>query len=239
MNIRPWWQTALIVAGLMALGLFSANIGLRWVIKSGEVTIPDLKGENIVNALEQLNKLNLRLETAGREFHPDIPSNHIISQRPAANSLVKSGRKIKVVISKGAQLVEIPVLMGKSWYEAQTVLRKSGFSVGLLSTVHTADQPRQILGQAPLAGIFAQRGSKVNLLVSEGAAPEFYLMPDFIGKQLSLVRRQLKRMNLSLGNVARKAYQGLVPETVINQFPAAGFRIQQGKLVDLTVSKGK
>ncbi len=233
---RPWWQILLMIGGLVVLGLFSAATGLRWVIKGGEVTVPDLEQQNVVNVLKHLNGLGLRLEIEGQEFHPQIPASHIISQRPAGGSLIKTGRKVRVVLSKGSQLVEVPALTGKSWYQVQTTLRKSGLGVGLLSRVHTADPAQQILSQSPVAGASIRRGGKVNLLISQGPAPAFYLMPDLIGQQLPLVRRQLKRMKLSLGKVAHKAYQGLAPETVINQSPAAGFRIRQGKLVDLVVS---
>lgn len=238
MNKQSLWHKLLIIGGLAILGLLSALVGLRLVIKGGEVTVPTLEGQNIVTVLEELNRLNLRLEIEDQAFHPKIPVNHVISQRPEANSQIKTGRKVKVVLSRGAKVVKVPQLTGKSWFDAQTVLRKQGLAVGLLSQVHINEPPQKILGQSPTAGASIQLGEKVNLLISQGPAPDFYLMPDFIGQQLSVVRRKLKIMNLSLGEITYETYKGLDPDIIIKQVPAAGFRIQQGKLVDLTVSQG-
>ncbi len=234
---KPWLRRILIAGGLAALGLLSAGLALRLAIKSGEVTLPDIEGQNIVTALEQLNSLNLRLEIEDQQFHNKIPLNHIITQRPAGNSRIKSGRKVKIVLSRGAKRISVPSLAGKSWYEAQTILRKKGFAVGRISNVYHSEPAQKILGQSPPAGTLISTGEKVNLLLSRGPRPDFYLMPDFMGQELSQVRRQLKIIKLSSGRIKHKVYQGVSPGIVVNQSPPAGFRIQQGKSVDLTVSQ--
>ena len=220
------------------LGMFSAWLGLRWVIRSGEVNVPELQGKSLVQALRELERSGLLLQSEGQEFHPRIPANHIISQRPAAGARVKSGRKIRVIISKGPELIEVPDLVGESWYQAQTILHKKGLRAGELARTHSPEPQQQVLAQQPAPGASLKRGEKVNLLLSQGPAAAFYLMPDFIGRDLPWVRRRLKSMGLSLGKVVQQDYQGVPAQVVIDQEPAAGFPIRQGKLVNLLVSSG-
>ncbi|MBI5789074.1 MAG: PASTA domain-containing protein [Candidatus Schekmanbacteria bacterium] len=237
MTKSSWGRLLFIFFGLIVLGLSSAFLSLRFFIKGTEVTVPALEGQNIVDALEKLNQLNLRLEIEEQEFNAGVPSHYIIAQHPPAGSTIKAGRKVRIILSRGSQLVKIPTLLRTAWHQAQSVLHKEGLGIGTLARVYNYAPSQEIIGQSPPAGFGVKRGTKVNLLVSKGPMTENYLMPDFIGQQVDSVTRRLKIMNASLGKVGQIIYQGISPGIVIDQSPPSGFRIQQGNLVDVTVSQ--
>lgn len=93
------------------------------------------------------------------------------------------------------------------------------------------------MAQAPGAGVKALRDSPVDLLVSLGAAPVAYLLPEFLGLPLDDAMIALERLNLMPGQI-RSVHDPSRPlDTVIDQHPAGGYRAFAGTPIDLTINR--
>jgi serine/threonine-protein kinase len=114
-----------------------------------------------------LEALGLQLEVTGRATHPSIPAFAIIEQAAPAGAVVPSGTAIRVIISQGPQLVEVPFLAGKTLGEAQSEAQANE----LLVETHQAwsDRlPGTVVDQDPPPGSLVQSRSLVRLTVSSG-----------------------------------------------------------------------
>jgi serine/threonine-protein kinase len=237
--LASWVKVLIVGLGLFLLGLTSALITMRLVIKGREVKLPPLMGQDIVYALETLNELGLGVRIADQEFNSSVPENHIISQTPLAGSFIKQGRDVRVVLSKGSLMVWVPNLAGDSLSLAQLKLKKQGLKTGQLIKIHHNLPSAKVVAQYPLSNSYRARGSQVNLLVSQGEFLPGYVMPDLIGEPLSAATIKVKGLGLEVGQVTSEAYQGAQPQTVISQTPKSGYLVTAGQPVELVVSEGK
>jgi len=74
-----------------------------------EFALPQVVGKSEFEAQKILEKHKLNLQVAGREFSSSMPEGIVLTQLPAAGMPVKSGRNIKVVVSAGVRVSEVPM----------------------------------------------------------------------------------------------------------------------------------
>jgi serine/threonine-protein kinase len=79
------------------------------------------------------------------------------------------------------------------------------------------------------------RGTAIGLTVSQGRATSEALVPNVEGKALADARQLLEAAGLVLGTVKHQVSADLLPNTVIEQVPAAGTSLLRGQAVDLLV----
>ena len=73
--------------------------------------------------------------------------------------------------------------------------------------------------------------------MSRGAAEARIVMPDFVGKDAEAVRARLEKFGFRVGSARFEAYEGVKPNTVLKQFPPAGYPLSTREVVSLTVSR--
>lgn len=236
-KIRP---AGLAIIAVAILGLLS---GIWWVMGGSifgkEVQVPNLQGMELKEATDKLASLDLKIAVAGRNFSDEIEKDLIISQEPAADQTVKTGREIAVVLSKGPEMVSVPNIVGLSQGDAEIQLRNSGLVLGPVAQNY---DDRYALGmvvsQSPAPGAEAAKGSKVNLLVSKGKTPPKVPMPSLVGLTLEKAKERLTENGLVLGQVNRQDSSTYKEDVVISQDTTAGVLIEQGNTVNLVVSNG-
>jgi len=234
------FKLLVFIIGLSILGFLSALITVNLVMQKEQVKVPALIGKDVVDALQILNGLGLNLVVENREFHSILPTNAVISQSPAEGKLLKSGRDIKVSLSKGTEMVDMPSVTGDPLMRAQAVLQENDLKIGSLAKIYRRSiEENVIICQDPPAEKKVKRGGTVNLLVSRGQEPVYYCMPDLTEKSLADAEQTLQNFHLTIGNIDYELNEKLSPDTVITQSPESGFRVLQGEKVNLQVSKEK
>lgn len=122
--------------GVLIVIYLMVFFGLKSYLKSttdfGErIEVPNLIGENQNNLTNIMANSELSIVVLDSIYDPALIEGTIIEQDPGStdstNVFVKSGRKIKVRVSKRTQLVEIPDLVDKSQRFAEGILRNRGF----------------------------------------------------------------------------------------------------------------
>jgi len=233
-------KISLLIMGLFILGFLSALITMNLVMQGEQGKVPSLVGKNIAAAMEEVTSLGLNLKIESQEFHRNFSPNTIISQKPEAGKLIKTGRTIRVVLSIGTQMVAIPDVCGEPWLRAQTILQENDLKVGHLTKIyHQRVEKNVVICQDPPAHAQAEQRGVVNLLISEGREPEYYFMPEIAGKSLDEANRILQRLSLKVSNIHYDFSEGLEPNIIIEQFPKAGYRVGTEDKITLHVSKEK
>jgi serine/threonine-protein kinase len=92
--------------------------------------VPDLKGQTLESASAKLAELRLTIKRLDDQFFVDVPAGAIGSQVPAAGEQVERDSEISVVVSKGPDVVAVPVLRRLNFEQVKQALADAGLVVG-------------------------------------------------------------------------------------------------------------
>lgn len=227
-----------IVAGLLTTGFASAFITFTMAIRGNEIEVPSLVGESLAEASNKLVLVELNLRHEGNRFDEAIPPDLIALQIPSPGSMLKKGRSVKVWTSLGPQRRIIPRVEGESLQSAQLLLEQEGFTLGRVVEVHSeAYAPDSIIAQDPPAYEESEETTEVSVLLSRGYMPRAYVMPDFIGRDISTVLDQVRGESLRISSIRYIEYSGVPHGTVVKQTPKAGTKVYNRDRIVLYVSK--
>lgn len=228
-RIIRWLVGAIVAASFLVIGLFSFG-----VIGGPEVEVPDVTGKTVVEAQNILTQAKLRYNI-DEEYNAKVPPGTVINQNPGAKRLVKEGRKILLVVSKGVELGDVPNLKGKRLTEAKAILKASRFELGQVSYKYVSGAPEEtILEQSVAAPAKLPIGTKLDVVIN--IKSNQVVLPDLVGLSSSSVKNKLNDLGLVLGKVS--AVVSKEPDnTVISMNPAAKEVVNVGTVVDITISK--
>jgi beta-lactam-binding protein with PASTA domain/predicted Ser/Thr protein kinase len=123
--------------------------------------VADWTGKPLADLQKSLDAAGIRAQVT-EEFSTDVPKGVVIKQSPTSGTLYR-GDQLALTVSKGPDLVPVPVVQGKPEAEARAALEKAGFRVqidrilgGVFGTARATD---------PSGGTSAPRGSTVTLRV--------------------------------------------------------------------------
>ncbi|MDW3216850.1 MAG: PASTA domain-containing protein [Ilumatobacteraceae bacterium] len=128
-------------------------------------TIPDVVGQPVGAARNELVALGLTLTETAQEFSDDIVLGSVISQSFEPGTEVERGTDMTVIVSKGPDIVPFPNLSGAATYEdAAEILIEAGFQPRLTfgDTLGEVQQVR-IDGEEPIVGKTYRRGTQVDI----------------------------------------------------------------------------
>jgi serine/threonine-protein kinase len=217
--------------------ILSTLVTARVLRRESEVMVPDLTNKSYESARSILRVQRLPIAVAEYRFDRQIPVNQIISQDPPAGQTVKSGRQVRVVVSRGTSASKVPELNGMNMHQAAIELAKLGLNVGRVSRFYSPDADKDIvLDQSPRPGDYTNRGTNINLLVSQGAKPIWYIMPSLKGLSIDRATQVLNYIQVELKEIKRIVDDLQPSGTVMEQIPVAGMRIQAGDPAGLIAS---
>ncbi len=126
---------------------------------------PALSGLLVEQAQVEVESLQLVFVRGDDVFSETVPIGVVVSQEPAAGTLIPRGGGITVQVSKGPDLVPVPDLSGLSYPDAEVLLRETGFVIGnLLGTTEGTFVSITINGDSVAPGDLFLRGTVVDLI---------------------------------------------------------------------------
>jgi serine/threonine-protein kinase len=216
-------RVPLALAGFILLGLFFGYVTFNILSFSRTVEVPSLANMSLVEANEALSRAGLHLKIEGEDYDSVVLAGKIVRQDVPAGNKVKERRAIKVIVSKGPRVLSVPVLVGETLADAESLLIQKGLRIGKVITVHadTVEKGR-IMAQRPEPD--EHLTDAITVLVSAGPHEMNYLCPDFVNKPLDEARELAKKMGL----VVETKGQGTV---VSGQKPKAGTAVRSGETI--------
>ncbi len=230
-----------IIALFLAFGVTTAlftYLTLKFVTQSEDtVETPDVVGKEVVSALKTLSDLELNTKVRHFEYSATTPANHVIFQEPEPGAIIKKGRDVRLVISKGAQTIPTPNLINLALRRALIIMETNDLDAGVQAhTFHPEVEKDHIIAQTPFPNATIQRSAKVDLLISLGKRPRAYMMPNLRMQRVSDAVMAIEQSNLKLGKIKLEKAENAPPDVVIGQAPQAGHRILSSQVVDLVVN---
>lgn len=225
-----------LVAFASGLLLFNFLIMPRVVGLGEEVEVPDVVGLSHSQAEATLAEEGLSGIVESERFDSQIPEGFVVAQDPLPQTLVKEGRTVGLVLSRGPEMVEVPYLDGVALDLAESVLRRAGLGVGRVDTVASPEvPPGHVVSSDPPGGEMLPRGSRITLSVRRSEVPRFQ-MPDLRGFRLAQAQVIVLEHGLALGDV-RYVFRPSEPEgVVLMQVPEAGSSVSAGDTVELAIA---
>lgn len=235
--LKPWFLV-LLGFGIVAVAVgFSINRIMLTVLHSREeVVVPKLENRSLIEALSIVSPLDLSIQQEGTDYDESLPAGTIIRQQPPSGMKVRAGRSIRVVVSKGGQVVFVPIIVGKPLAEAQSILALNGLQMGAVNEEYSPEFARGIvLEQSPSSGAVVTRGALIDVDASKGLAPEGVpTVPDFVGKELSSLEEWAEGVSAEVNVKDDKSAVG-TPGSVVKQSPAAGQPLLEGQSIEVTI----
>jgi serine/threonine-protein kinase len=218
--------------------IFSTLITSRILNRVMVAEVPEITGKSVEAARGALRLKHLSMDIAEFRFDAHVPLNQIIAQDPKPGQTVKSGRMVKVIVSRGSQTVKLPAVIGLPVHEAGQQLSKKGILTGRVSQWYTDDAPKNIiLDQWPAADQYIAQNSRVDLLVSAGPLPVRWVMPNLKGMTFNEVTRLFKFTGLNLQTLKRQTNDRYAANTVLEQKPAPGERVEPDQAASVLITQ--
>jgi beta-lactam-binding protein with PASTA domain len=227
--------------GILLIGIF---LGGAWIafersIVGRSVSVPDLAGKPMLDAIRIAHDAGLRVEDqAGRARDDDrVAKGLILSQEPDAGSLAKPSQVVRVVLSLGARQLKVPDLTGLPPRAAALRLAQESLQLGAVSWYRDSGVRIGIAAQDPEPEMVAGRNATVEVLTNRGVPETRYVTPDMVGRDAEQMRAVLASHGFRVGSARYEAYEGVAANTILKQFPPAGSPISNRDVVSLTVSR--
>lgn len=230
-------RTALLTALLAVLAV--AVTGALWWFQAGPgayTLLPDVAGRSQADAVAALEEAGLD-PAVEREHHDDVPAGEVIGTDPGAEERVRRGASVRVVVSEGVLMIEVPDVVGETREDAERALTDAGLPVGEVDEEYSDTVPAGVvLASAPGAGEVVRHDTAVGLVVSAGREPAD--LADVRGLSRDDAVAALEAEGLVV-EVAEAHSDTVAEGAVIEQDPAAGSaQLYRGDTVTITVSLG-
>lgn len=226
-----FWVISLSAVAIAVLGALAIG---RFVFggTSGDlVTVPNLDGLTIEEAVDRLAELDLRLGAQTPEISDREPGT-IIAQQPAPGESIETGQAVNVTISTGREQATVPQLLGLTSLEAvRTALGDANLQLGEVTEEDSNQPAGYVLAQDPAEGSQVPAGSSVAVVVSSGLVQ----VPDVTGASQAQALSDLTRAGFEV-QVVEQQSEGDPPGTVLAQSPRPGTSLERGAVVTITVA---
>jgi eukaryotic-like serine/threonine-protein kinase len=231
------FRMAFLLFILSSVAFLSAITAMRLAVQGREVAMPDIVGKSAVPARQVLHGRGIGMKIEDR-IYSDQPTDTVVRQSPPPNEHVKTGQSAHVVLSLGPQRFTIPELQNRSLRAAQVELLRGGMQLGEVSSFYVPGGVADaVTEQDPSPGTTDMTGPHVSLLVSLGARPPAYVMPDLMGLPLVEAQSKLGSAGLRLSKLTPEPNTGSATGTVIGQTPARGKRIDANSDIELSFAE--
>ncbi|MBS1532209.1 MAG: PASTA domain-containing protein [Bacteroidetes bacterium] len=248
LKTKNFRNTILLAIGSTIVVLLVAFYSLNYYTRHGSgIPVPKIIGMQINRALDVLKEQGFGVSLDSVYVLDQAPGT-VVEQDPDAGTYVKENRVIYLKIVKNqAPAVALPSILDEPYISAVATISNYGLKVG--DTTYRPDIAKdhvlevRFAGQAIQPGTKIPKGSKIDLVLGDGAGASEVDIPDIVDQDLDAARFALKGAGLSLGNIT---YQGAITDSanlvVVAQMPMKTDSITKvpiGTKVNVIVTQGK
>ena len=193
------------------------------------VAVPDVANLSRDEATKRLEKAGFKVNVEER-FSNTVRRGTAIGTEPAAGTQLSTAQPVTLLISRGANKVEVPDVVGLDDQAALAALQAAGLS-GVEVQRDSTEPQGKVISQSPSAGELVRRGTQVTIFASTGAIT----VPDVVGRSRRAAVTALKRAGFVVAVTEQETADPSEVGVVISEFPPAGSRGQRGDTVTISV----
>ena len=222
---------SLLVVGVTVIGAF-----IWEATKTESRTLPQLVGSSGDSARELIVALGWNVEERFDRLDSTV-EGEVLATEPIGGTALEENETVVLVISLGAERVQIPTdLVGKSLPGAERLIQSAGLKVGEISYSfsETIDAGMIVNVLSPMTEL--PLGGSVDLLVSDGRVP--VVIPIGLeGREVSEVEAALETLGLITRRIGVR--DEFVPKGYVVAFePPSQSSVRGGSEVEILISTG-
>ena len=211
--------------------------------KTKEVALPDLTNLTLEQAQEKANELKIKIEVQEEKYDPEILEGQIISQDPPyqENYNIKEGSTVKVVVSKGQEIVKMPKVVGLKRDEAINALKDAKLEVEVIEEnsddiekdyviKQTTEDEKEIAVDTEIPA-----GTRILIYVSMGI--EQVEVPDLLGKTEAEAKTAIANAKLKWKSTDKISDSSKPNGVVVNQSISSGSMVDKDTEITITVNE--
>lgn len=226
----------LLLFGLLSILALDKIIMPAYTNYNEGITVPDVTKISLEEAEELLAVYGLNFEVAERRANAAYPANYVIDQSPAPNFIVKPNRKIYLTVNTAeTPKVEVPTVENLSYRNAVIQLQNYGLEVGSIS-YESSRFKSVVLRQGIQPGLMVEKGTQVDLVISDGLGDRIVKIPEIVGLLLPEAQLKLREAGLRVGEIRFQPTKDVVPNTVLSYTPNVA-EIREGETLELVISE--
>jgi beta-lactam-binding protein with PASTA domain len=234
------YGTALLTFSLVGILVMDYVILPNYVGYNNEHYLPDVRGSYLQKAKYTLTSLGFRTEVVTVPFSETNPPGTVVKMSPRSFTKVKEGRVISLTIAGHREDIILPNYTSMTLRNARLHANRQGLVIDtVMYEFNNNIDDDHISFQVPKAGHIVKSGARITFGVSKGNPPDYYTVPDLIGKSLKSAKNSLAQSGLRLGELEYEFQPDLLENTIIDQNFTAGLRVTFPAAVDLIVSTEK
>jgi len=135
---------------------------------SGLIAVTDVTNQSENTARSNLQRAGFTNIQSRQEASDDIAAGNVIRTDPAAGTQIRAGDPIALIVSSGAQQVQVPQVQGLTEQNARTALQNAGLEANVQpQPVQNENQDGIVVQSSPAAGTPVAQGSTVTLFVGK------------------------------------------------------------------------
>ena len=232
--------TILILTGIAAACVITAVLVLLGFFywgrdeKVADIPMPNLVGMYLDDVRKQDDYKNFQFQIVENELS-EYPKGQIYEQSVTPGVMVKVNRKIKIKLSAGIQVLEVPNLTGSYVGDAEDTLSKLGLDHIVRTQEDDSVEADRVIKTDPPAGQQVEQGSQVVLYVSRAKASATVKVPKVIGYSLESATEKLTALGFEITTEETDSEEA--PGTVLDQTLANEYA-KKGETINLIVSNG-
>lgn len=232
------------IALLVFISLIAVTVFMLTIRGAEQTMVPNVVGKELTSAL---------LEMQAKELYPKIqlrysnnPSDKgtILEQDPVPGTIVKAGRRIKLVVSRGLVVDKVENYIGQNIDDVkmhlQTLFSSSSRSLVSLREpflyVYSAQPAGTILEQKPEPGADIEGPIRLEFVVSRGPENAKIKVPDLVGLPIQDALDRIRQSGVWFVFSVRPVQNREIPGTVVSQLPAGQAVVAANTRLDLVVA---
>ena len=229
----------LVFVGIVAIAVFFI------AVKGAERTlVPDVRDKELVQGLLELQVKELYPRIQLRYSQNSQDRGRILEQEPKPGTIVKAGRRVRLVVSQGVMLNRVENYIGRNIEEIRTEIQAFSTTSGsqLIKLKEpfmydfSAEDPGTILRQKPEPGTDISGPVEMEFVVSRGQDNTMITVPVFIGHTFSSALEQVSKTGIAFEFSLREREGNERGGMVVEQTPAAGTNISSSVITYITVT---
>ena len=234
----------IILACILVFSLAMGGTYLALTLgRAKEVQVPDLSNMTLEQAQEEAKKLKIKIQVQEEKYHLEIPEGQIIEQDPKYqnNYKIKEGSIIKVIVSKGQEIVKMPKVVGLKRDEAINLLKETGLEYEVKEENSDDIEKGIVIKQETEEGKEIQKddeipaGTKIIIRVSMGI--EQVEVPDLSGKTESEAKTAISNAKLKWKSTEKISDSSKPNGVVVNQSISNGSMVDKNTEITITINE--
>jgi beta-lactam-binding protein with PASTA domain len=235
---------------LLFVGIIAAAIFFIAVRGAEQTMVPDIRGKELTEALLTLQTKELYPRIQLRYSQSSWDKGLILEQEPRAGTIVKAGRRIRLVVSRGVMINTVENYLGRNVDEVRMELRtlaaETNSAGGVGQAIFTLREPFMyeyssdpaglILQQSPEPGTGISGPTVLEFVVSRGPRETFQAIPSLTGLSIGEALDEIGRTGINFVFSEEPSDTAGPGGIVVDQAPAGNSQAPVGTLLRLTIS---